>query len=58
MMKYEEFEKEIVENIEGRLSKEQSAVVKPVFKNNGIVLHGLVINNGRSNISPTIYLEY
>lgn len=58
MMSYEEFEKEIVENIEGRLSEEQNAVVKPVFKNNGLVLHGLVISNSRCNISPTIYLDY
>lgn len=57
-MTYSKFEQEILEIILGKLPEGHSAVVKPIFKNNGIVLHGLVVSNGHCNISPTIYLDY
>lgn len=31
---------------------------KEIQKNNSVVLQGLIIKNGRCNISPTIYLDY
>lgn len=58
-MSYEEFEQKIVEKVKGILLEEEyTYTVKPVSKNNGIKLHGLVIGNKVSNISPTLYLEY
>ena len=57
-MTYQDFESQIVELITTELSDECTIDIKPVIKNNGITLHGLVINNGKCNISPTIYLDY
>ena len=57
-MTYQKFEQEILSIISEKLPDNHSAVVKPIFKNNGIVLHGLVVSNGHCNISPTIYLDY
>lgn len=57
-MTYQKFEEEIINSIGDRLPEGHSLTLKPVNKNNGIVLHGLVINNGHCNISPTIYLDY
>ncbi|MCR4610501.1 MAG: DUF5688 family protein [Lachnospiraceae bacterium] len=57
-MTYHNFEKEVMDLISDKLPKGHSANIKPIGKNNGIILHGLIINNGRSNISPTIYLDY
>ena len=57
-MTYQKFEETIVDSINDRLPKGHSLTLKPVNKNNGVVLHGLVINNGHCNISPTIYLDY
>lgn len=57
-MTYQEFENEIVEKINKNLPEGHQTAVKPVDKNNGVVLHGLIINNGLCNISPTIYLDY
>ena len=57
-MTYQDFESQIVELITTELSDECTIDTKPVIKNNGITLHGLVINNGKCNISPTIYLDY
>ncbi len=39
------------------LGGESQVKLQEVIKNNGIVLQGLVILNGRSNLSPTIYLN-
>ena len=57
-MTYQDFESQIIELITTELSDECTIDTKPVIKNNGITLHGLVINNGKCNISPTIYLDY
>lgn len=57
-MEYREFEERMVERIENKLSEEHSLTIKPVNKNNGIVLHGAIVSNGLCNISPTIYLDY
>ncbi len=58
-MQYKEFENAIVDRVKEILSEEEyTFTVKPVNKNNGIKLHGLVIGNNVSNISPTIYLDY
>lgn len=58
IMEYAEFQTEILDLVQRKLTDEHKIAVKPVKKNNGIVLHGLVINNNLSNISPTIYLDY
>ena len=57
-MTYQKFEKEIVDTINKNLPEGHQTLIKPVDKNNGVVLHGLIINNGLCNISPTIYLDY
>lgn len=57
-MTYQKFEKEIVDAINKNLPRGHQTLIKPVDKNNGVVLHGLIINNGLCNISPTIYLDY
>lgn len=39
------------------LGGDSQVKLQEVIKNNGVVLQGLVILNGRSNLSPTIYLN-
>lgn len=57
-MTYHTFEREVVKLITTKLPSGHNAIVKSIGKNNGVMLHGLIINNGHSNISPTIYLDY
>ncbi len=57
-MTYQTFEEEVISRVTNILPDDYKVHIKPVSKNNGIVLHGLIINNGHSNISPTIYLDY
>lgn len=57
-MTYLEFEEKIVEELNRSLPEGTTTMVKPVTKNNGVILHGLIINDGKCNISPTIYLNY
>lgn len=57
-MTYLEFEEAIVEELNRSLPEGTTTMVKPVTKNNGVILHGLIINDGKCNISPTIYLNY
>ena len=57
-MTYHNFETEVMTLVKDKLPEGYSAIIKRICKNNGIVLHGLIINNGHTNISPTIYLDY
>ena len=57
-MTYQDFETEVLSKVTEQLPDSHSAKIKPIGKNNGVMLHGLIINNGHSNISPTIYLDY
>lgn len=57
-MNYEIFKDEVLKKIE-ELTKEDNLVViqKPVFKNNGLKLDGLVIKELDSEIAPIIYIN-
>lgn len=57
-MNYTDFENKIVDNVTEMLPEGHTLTIRKVTKNNGIILHGLVINNGSTNISPTVYLDY
>ena len=60
MMNYEEFKKEVTENIKEHLSSEYDDVtvsIHDVVKNNDQHLDGLMIKDESVNISPTIYLN-
>lgn len=57
-MNKKEFENEIIARVKEEMGDGYSVELRPVNKNNGIVLSGLVINDGLTNISPTIYLDY
>ena len=57
-MNQTDFENQIVDNITEMLPEGHTLTIRKVTKNNGIILHGLVINNGTTNISPTVYLDY
>lgn len=60
MMNYEEFKKEVAENIKDYLPEEYADAdvsMNQVFKNNDIALDGLSIRAEGSNISPNIYLN-
>lgn len=56
-MTYQEFEDTLLVNISDQLPEQATTFTKPINKNNGVILHGLIIQNGISNISPTIYLD-
>lgn len=56
-MKFNEFAEEIKLQLEEILKQESTVAIHSVTKNNGVVLHGITITNGKRNISPTIYLE-
>ena len=60
MMDFEEFKKNVAENIKDYLPEQyQNAEVsiQEVTKSNDIVLSGLMIKTEDSNIAPNIYLE-
>lgn len=41
-----------------KLGGKYSVELKEVRKNNGVILHGLLISSGEGNVVPTIYLEH
>jgi hypothetical protein len=55
MVTYEEFKEQILERVEVEIGGR--AVIKPVHKNNGLNMDGLIIMSEESNLSPTIYLN-
>ncbi len=56
-MKFSEFAEEIKLQLEDILKQESKVAIHSITKNNGVILHGITITNGKRNISPTIYLE-
>jgi len=56
-MTKEEFVKMVTEGVEDRLP-ECRVEVRDIPKNNGMMLTGLIIRNDKTNLAPTIYLEY
>lgn len=51
------FAQKVREALEKRLGEAYRVEVKEVRKNNGVILHGLLILNDGGNVVPTIYLE-
>ncbi len=56
-MTYQEFENEIMAILPSHLPADCSTILKPVQKNNGVILHGIIISSSETNISPTVYLD-
>ena len=56
-MDMEVFARKICAAVEKELGREFRAEVKEVRKNNGILLHGLLISSKGETVVPTIYLE-
>lgn len=53
----EEFAEKVRKEIEKTFKEEMEVSIQAVYKNNGVVLHGLRLNPGDGNVAPTIYLE-
>lgn len=56
-MEIKEFAEKVCKAVQRELGGGYQVELKEVKKNNGIVLHGLVILSRRQNIAPTIYLD-
>ncbi len=56
-MNYEDFCEKVRSAAAEMFGDEAEVSLMEVTKNNGLVLKGLVVRNGDSRISPTIYLE-
>ncbi|MGN1197380.1 MAG: DUF5688 family protein [Acetatifactor sp.] len=56
-MEIMEFSQKIRTRVERELGSEYQVQLREVHKNNGVVLHGLIIMAKSGNVTPTIYLE-
>jgi len=56
-MEIKEFAKKMRSAVERELGEQYTVEVKSVTKNNGVVLHGLLIHSKEQNVIPTIYLD-
>lgn len=56
-MEINKFAAKVCNFVERELGKGYQAEVKKVKKNNGVILHGLLIMAKEQNVTPTIYLE-
>lgn len=56
-MEINEFAQKVRRAVERELGEEYRAELKKVQKNNGVMLHGLLILSTERNVVPTIYLE-
>lgn len=57
-MNLNEFSQKVCRAVKGELGEKYSVELKEVRKNNGVLLHGLLISSGSQNVVPTIYLEH
>ncbi len=57
-MEMNQFAEEIKERIIGKIEDVTEVSIKKVLKNNSISLTGLVFKDERSNVSPTLYMDY
>lgn len=57
-MTYETFKQQLTENLKEHFSVGTHISIRPISRNNHIVLDGLTILEPESNISPTIYLNH
>lgn len=56
-MEISEFAQKVRKAVERELGEEYRTELKQVQKNNGVMLHGLLILSAERNVVPTIYLE-
>ena len=56
-MEINDFAAKVCAAVKKELGRKYKAEVKKVRKNNGILLHGLLISSKEQNVVPTIYLE-
>lgn len=56
-MEINEFAEKVRDAVEKKLGESYRVEVRKIKKNNGIVLHGLLILTDRRNVIPTLYLE-
>lgn len=56
-MELKEFTKKICKAMEREFGEECRVELREVPKNNGVVLHGLLLVSGERNVIPTIYLD-
>ena len=52
-----EFAEKVCDAVGKELGREYQVEYKEVRKNNGVVLHGMLIISGEKNVVPTIYLD-
>lgn len=48
----------VAEIVEKKLSAGHQVEIRNISKNNGMTLTGLIIRNDKTNLAPTVYLEY
>ena len=56
-MNYEQFKSAVIDFLSQNIPDPKTITVHPVMKNNGVRLDGLIVLEGDSNYSPTIYLD-
>lgn len=56
-MPYNEFINSVVNQLQVQLGDSYDLTLRPINKNNGVVLSGLTIGRGKDDVKPTIYLE-
>lgn len=56
-MNSKDFTAKVQAEISGRLGPDYRVSVKEIVKNNGVILHGMLIYNKEQNVTPTIYLD-
>ncbi len=57
-MTYEDFKMTVYQHLKDALPAGTSVCLQKICKNNGLVLDGLTISSSKSNVSPTILLDY
>lgn len=57
-MNMNDFSQKVCRAVKEKLGEKYSVELKEVTKNNGVLLHGLLISSGNQNVVPTIYLEH
>lgn len=57
-MDIKEFAQKVCKAVQEKLGEQHTVELKEVRKNNGVLLHGLLISSGSHNVVPTIYLDH
>lgn len=57
-MELKEFVQKVCRTVESELGEAYRVETKEVLKNNGVLLHGMIIFSDSRNVAPTIYLDH